>query len=313
MRKIDKIGHDGCIIDMDASIIILTKNGGANFPRLLDRIYSQKYSGSYEVIAIDSGSTDGTLEAAGKYPLKLVEIKAEEFHHGRTRNLGAAMAEGRFLIYITQDALPVNDGWLQKLTDNLADPQIAMVVGRQIAWEHTKPPEKFFYYYNFPEFRVVVKSGAGDYYHDNIFISNVNSAVKADIWRKYHFSESIVMAEDKEIAGRLLADGCIIVYEPEASVYHSHDHGIKGAFEKSLDFGLALRQGASVLPGSSKPFINRAYQYLKTEITFLNNADGWRWLPYSLIYETAKYTGLWIGKHGMFLGPMARKVRINNE
>ncbi|MHB8086589.1 MAG: glycosyltransferase, partial [Dehalococcoidia bacterium] len=62
---------------VDASIIILTKNGGDNFTRLLKRIYSQQYSGGYEVMVIDSGSTDGTLESARKCSLKLVQIEPE--------------------------------------------------------------------------------------------------------------------------------------------------------------------------------------------------------------------------------------------
>ncbi len=135
---------------VDTSIIILTKENGANFPRLLDRIYSQQYNNSYEVIVIDSGSTDGTLEAARQYPLKLAQIKPEEFHHGGTRNFGAEVAQGKYLVYITQDALPKNNDWLQKMTDNFADPQVAMVAGRQIPWESSKPPERFFYYYYYP-------------------------------------------------------------------------------------------------------------------------------------------------------------------
>ena len=71
------------------------------------------------------------------------------------------------------------------------------VVGRQIPWASTRPPEKFFYYYNFPDFKIVVKSGADDYYHDNVFIPDVNSAYRQDILLKYRFKEDIVMAEVK--------------------------------------------------------------------------------------------------------------------
>ncbi|MGD0355474.1 MAG: glycosyltransferase [Dehalococcoidia bacterium] len=284
-------------VDASISIIILTRNGGDNFPRLLERIYSQQYSGSYEVIVIDSGSTDGTLEAAHKYPLKLLEIKPEEFHHGRTRNLGADMAQGRYLVYITQDALPVNNDWLQKLTDNFADPQVAMVVGRQIPWEHTKPPEKFFYHYNFPDYRLVVKSDAVDYYHDNVFISDVNAAYRKDTWDKYRFKENIVMAEDKMIAAQILADGRTIIYEPLAAVYHSHDHGIKDVFNKWRYFGFALRQGVCALPGSPGSALQKALEYFIAEVRYFKANSCCRWLPYSAIYEIGKYSGLIIGKY----------------
>jgi len=293
----------------DTTIIILTKNGGANFPRLLERIYSQRYSGSYEVIVIDSGSTDGTLEEARKYPVQLKELKPGQFHHSRTRNLGADLAQGKYLVYITQDALPLDDNWLQNLTANFNDPQVAMVVGRQIPWENTRPPEKFFYYYNFPDFKIVVKSGADDYYHDNVFISDVNSAYRKDILLKYRFKDDIVMAEDKETAARMLAGGWTITYEPAAVVYHAHDHGIKAAFEKSLDFGLSLRQGAGALPGSNKPLAGRVMQYLNAELKFLKACKSWHWLPYSIVYEISKYTGQLMGQNGLIKGPMARRLK----
>lgn len=298
---------------IDTSIIILTLNGGAKFPRLLERIYSQRYSGSYEVIVIDSGSTDGTPQAARKYPVRLVEITPEEFHHGRTRNLGAELARGEYLVYITQDALPVDDGWLQKLTGDFIDPQVATVIGRQIPWERAKPPEKFFYYYNFPGFKIVIKSGSGDYYHDNVFISDVNSAYRKEILRNFGFSESIVMAEDKELAIRVLAGGQSIIYEPEAVVYHSHDQTIRESFEKSLDYGLSLRNGVSALPTSSKPLVNRVMNYMCAEAEFLHKSKSWQWLPYSIAYETAKYAGLFLGKAGLVKGPMARRLGQRND
>ncbi|NWF78377.1 MAG: glycosyltransferase family 2 protein, partial [Chloroflexi bacterium] len=157
---------------MDISIIILTKNAGEGFATLLQRLSSQKLDGNYEIIVIDSDSTDGTPEIAQSFPVKIVRIKTEEFHHGRTRNLGAEQASGRILVYITQDALPLHDSWLHKLTADLKNPQVAMVVGRQIPWPTTKPPEKFFYSYYFPEHKIEVVHDASDYYRDNMFISN---------------------------------------------------------------------------------------------------------------------------------------------
>ena len=126
---------------MDASIIILTKNAGESFGALLRCVFSQKFDGSFEVLVIDSGSVDDTLVVAQTFPTKITRIKPEEFHHGKTRNLGAELASGRILVYITQDALPLSNDWLKKLTDSFSEPNVAMVVGRQIPWQTTKPPK----------------------------------------------------------------------------------------------------------------------------------------------------------------------------
>lgn len=291
---------------IDTSIIILTKNGGANFPRLLERIYSQQYKGGYEVIVIDSGSTDGTLEATRKYPVLLKEIPPQQFHHSKTRNLGAELARGKYIVYITQDALPLDDNWLRTLTDNFDDPQVAMVVGRQIPWESTRPPEKFFYHYYFPAFRITLKNSGVGHYHDCVFISDVNSAYRKDILLKYRFAENMVMAEDKETAARMLAGGGTIIYEPAAVVYHSHNFGIKSAYERSLDTGLAIKQGSPILPRSNKRADQRLMNYLGAEIRFLNSNGFNHWIPYSLLYEIVRYTGYFLGRYCGVPGPVGR-------
>ena len=280
--------------NMDVSVIILTKNAGEGFATLLERLSSQKFDGNYEIIVIDSGSTDSTSEIARSYPLKFVRIKPEEFHHGRTRNLGAERASGKVLVYITQDALPLHDDWLHKLTDDLKNPQMAMAVGRQIPWQTTKPPEKFFYSYYFPENRIEVAGGASDYYRDNMFISNVNSAIKKDVWQQFRFSEDIVLAEDKEFAKRILLAGWKIVYQPDAVVYHAHDFSLRSIFQRSVDSGISLSQGVNV-PRSRNWVINRLGYFTREARYIMSNERWWKWLPYSVAYETSKLLGVAVG------------------
>ena len=205
--------------------------------------------------------------------MKITRIKPEEFHHGKTRNLGAELSSGRILVYITQDALPLYDNWLQKLTDELKEPQVAMVVGRQIPWPNTKPPEKFFYSYYFPEHKIEVVSGAPDYYRDNMFISNVNSALRRDVWQQFKFSEKVVLAEDKEFAKRVLLAGWRIVYQPDAVVYHAHDFSLRSIFQRSIDAGMALSQGIG-LPRSRNWVINRL-GYFASEAGYIMANPGW--------------------------------------
>lgn len=279
---------------MDVSVIILTKNAGEGFARLLQRLLAQDFDGSYEIIVVDSGSTDGTIETAQRFPVKVAGITAEEFHHGRTRNSGAEQAGGRVLVYITQDALPLHDDWLGRLTDDLEDPEVAMVVGRQIPWPDTKPPERFFYGYHFPEHRVEVVHGARDHYRDNMFISNTNSAIKKDVWRQFRFSEEVVLGEDKEIARRILHAGWRIVYRPEAAVYHAHDYNLRSVFRRSVNAGIALSQGVSV--PRSRGWVMGRLGYFSGEARYIaSNAGCWRWLPYSVAYEASKLLGVAVG------------------
>ena len=279
---------------MDVSIVVLTKNAGEGFRNLLHRLFSQKFSGEYEVIVIDSGSIDRTVTVAQSFPVKMNRIKAEEFHHGKTRNLGAELSNGRILVYITQDAFPLYDDWLQKLVEYLKDPKVAMVVGRQIPWDNTKPPEKFFYKYYFPECKREVFSGVSHYYRDNLFVSNVNSAIKKNIWQDLKFSEKVARGEDKEFAKRVLLAGWGIIYQPEAVVYHAHDFGLWSVFRTSLDVGVALSQGAG-MPRSKNWMAGRLRYFIQEAWYIASGDEWWKWLPYSMAYEASKLLGIAAG------------------
>ena len=111
---------------VDVSIIIPTKNGGELFKKALRMIFAQKYPpGEFEVIVIDSGSKDQTVDLANIYDARIINIKPEDFGHGKTRNLGAKLAKGKYLVFTTQDAVPVTENWLFNLVRNLEAPQVA--------------------------------------------------------------------------------------------------------------------------------------------------------------------------------------------
>src|SRR5580704_18117393 len=114
------------------SILLLTKNDAPSVASGLDAIYSQQSTDPFEVIAIDSGSTDGTLDVLRRFPLQLRQIPPESFHHARTRNLAAGYANGEILVFLSQDAIPASSTWLQALLSNFNDPNVGAVYGRQL-------------------------------------------------------------------------------------------------------------------------------------------------------------------------------------
>jgi glycosyltransferase involved in cell wall biosynthesis len=91
------------------SVVIPTRNAGPDFRYTLEKIRSQKKLGGIEIILIDSGSTDGTLSLAERYGVQIYSIDPSDFNHGTTRNYGAEKASGNFLIFMSQDAIPIGD------------------------------------------------------------------------------------------------------------------------------------------------------------------------------------------------------------
>jgi rhamnosyltransferase len=118
------------------SVVIPVKNGDSWLRETIPAILDQELDGAIEIIAIDSGSTDDTLSVLSKYPVTVVSIEPEEFNHGLTRNIGANLAKGKYLVMTVQDAKPSSRFWLQQLMDGFLDDTVAGVCGQQIVPHH---------------------------------------------------------------------------------------------------------------------------------------------------------------------------------
>ncbi len=141
---------------MKVSVIILTKNAGDKFELLLDKVYSQKFGEGFEVVVVDSGSVDETLGTAEEFRARIHRIKPGEFHHARTRNLGANLANGHYLVYLSQDAIPLDNDWLGSLITPLEHKEADIVYGRRMARKEAKPMDRFFYDCFYPNKRLIV-------------------------------------------------------------------------------------------------------------------------------------------------------------
>ena len=96
----------------ELSVVVPTWNGGSRFVRLLEALREQDVAGPVEWLVIDSGSSDGTREAAERAGARVIQIDQREFQHGRTRNRAIAEASGEIVLLLTQDAVPMGTGYL---------------------------------------------------------------------------------------------------------------------------------------------------------------------------------------------------------
>jgi len=307
------IGCNEVVAEVEVSIIIPTKNGGANSAKTPVMVYGQYYPRPFEVIIIDCGSIDDTLDIVRRYAARLVQIRPEDFGHGRTRNLGARLAEGRCLVFITQDAVPATDRWLFNLVRNLDDPDVAGVYGRQIPRRNTNPMEHFFLNSRYPAHRIVQSARQGQMNMHTIFFSNVNSAVKREVFDRQPFHDDIIMSEDQEWARRVLLNGYDVIYDPEAAVYHSHNFGPRQVFKRYFDSGVSLGQFARSEYSWGK-FIRRGLNYVRQEMEFLvGNGYLW-WIPYAFVYDVAKFVGISLGKRERYLAAaLKRRLSMHSD
>jgi len=297
--------------EVEASIIIPAKNGATHLAKNLELIYAQSYPHPFEVIVIDSGSVDGTLDIVKRYSAKLVEIRPEDFGHGKTRNLGAKLAEGKYLVFITQDAIPATDRWLSNLVRNLESPEVAGVYGRQIPRELTNPAEQAFINMLYPAHKIVKSIKQGKIDMNTIFFSNVNSAIKKDVLQRYPLLENLIMSEDQEWAKRVLLNGYEIIYDPEAAVYHSHNFGLRTVFQRYFDSGVSLGLIATDEYSSGR-FIRNGFNQVREELKFLVRNGYVKWIPYASLYDLSKFMAVSLGKKERYL-PVAIKKRLSKH
>lgn len=225
------------------SMIILTKNEESGIGRCLEAVKGQKFPHALEIILIDSGSTDRTLEIVRGYPkIKIVQIRPEEFAHGRTRNLGAGQARGEFLVFLNGDAWPADDNWLKPLTDFLeAHRDCAGVYSRHLV----KPGSKVavrnsvsgIYMPSSDRLKCLKKMSARELsrpfaLRKAVFFSTVSCAMRRSVWQDEPFDDSIDIAEDMEWSWRVQKKGYEIGYCAASKVFHSHEY----SFDQWLNF-----------------------------------------------------------------------------
>lgn len=225
------------------SVLVLTFNGMPTLHVLLDRLAGQRVDFPFEVVAVDSGSRDGTVELLKRRIDRVIEISPEQFDHGLTRNLGVGQCRGELVVLLVQDALPGSETWLAELTRPLfADERVAGTYARQIArpdasavtryylngWmvstceprvSYVERAEQFFALPPIDRFRLCV-------------FDNVCSCIRKSVWERYPFQQTPI-AEDLAWAKEVLLAGHRLEYVPSAIVVHSHERSARYELERT--------------------------------------------------------------------------------
>lgn len=249
---------------MKATVVVLTFNAKPWIRDLLTSVEKQKAPWDFEILVIDSGSRDGTLEVVGSFPrVKLHQIPNSEFGHGKTRNLAAKMAKGEFVIFLTHDAVPAHEHWLEEMVRPFElNPEIVGVYGKQIPRPDCCPTVKRDVIDTFARFgpdHYTMVQQANPMITDQAsrdainFFSDVNSAVRRSFhttklpYRDINYSEDYAWGKDVIDAGYKKA------YAPLGAVIHSHSYapmkylrrmydemnGLKAATGRTLDTSIS--------------------------------------------------------------------------
>jgi len=250
------------------SIVVPTLNGSATLPALLDGISRQRVDRPFEVVAVDSGSTDGSLELLRAAGVRLISVPPRTFNHGLTRNLGIEASTGELIVLIVQDAVPASDTWLAELIRPFAaDSCLAGTFARQLARPDAGPLtreylRRWMASSNRPRTVALGSRAELDAMPpidrlDRCTFDNVCSCIRRSIWRQHPFRETPI-GEDVEWARDVLLAGYRLAYVPAAAVVHSHERPASYEFDRTRILHRRLYELFGVRTIPSIPHLVRA-------------------------------------------------------
>lgn len=215
------------------SLVIRCYNEEQHIAKLLTGITQQALK-NIEIIMVDSGSTDATLDIASRYPVTILQIKPEEFSFGKALNIGCQAATGDILVLASAHVYPVHKDWLEKLQEPFIDPKIAIAYGKQRGNHNSQYSEHQIFAQWFPEQSILNQPFP--------FCNNANAAIRRSIWEQNPYDEYLTGLEDLDWAKRVMALGYRIAYVAEAEVIHIHNESPRKTYNRYRREAIALKQ-----------------------------------------------------------------------
>jgi glycosyltransferase involved in cell wall biosynthesis len=197
-----------------ASIVIRCYNEAEHIGKLLSELKRQSFT-DFEIVVVDSGSDDGTLQIVQNEDVVLEQIRKEDFSFGRSLNIGCRAASGEFLVFISAHCYPEHENWLSNLLSGFDDERVAVIYGKQRGISTSHFSERQIFKNWFPDESLPRQDGP--------FSNNANASVRRVLWEEYPYDETLTGLEDVAWAQQVMRDGWWVSYRADAGVIHVHN------------------------------------------------------------------------------------------
>ncbi len=190
-------------------------------------VYGQDYPAGVQLIHIDSGSSDGTVDLIkASKPWKLIQILPKEYIPGVVLNRGMRESDSEWVVFLNSDAEPVDARWLSALMKvATSEANVGTAFSRQVPRPDCQAVFAHDYDRCFGPHRESVS-----WEH---FFSMVSCVVNRRAWEARPFREDLQYAEDDEWSRRLKAEGWKVLFAPESLAMHSHNYTLKQAYKRA--------------------------------------------------------------------------------
>ena len=282
---------------MKIDVIIPTYKPGKEFEKLIGRLQKQEYP-IHKIIIINT-RTDIFPEELNRsnYKIEITHIEPDQFDHGGTRNMGAGMSDADIVVYMTQDAIPVDEkliGTFAKIFEE--NPDIGIAYGRQLPREECNIIERYTRRFNYPEKSLIkTKEDLPKLGIKTFFCSDVCAAYRRNyLLSAGGFENPTIFNEDMIFAGKRIYAGDKVAYVAEAKVIHSHNYTGRQQFHRNFDLAVSQAQHPDVFEGV--PSEGDGIRMVKATAKYLVR-NGYPWKVFMLVYQSGcKYIGYFLGK-----------------
>lgn len=298
-------------MNKQAVVIIPIYHPDWKFNKLLQMLKSQKEV-QFDVYVIDSGSDMNKYKRdLEKLSYTYIKINPQKFNHGGTRRQAAIDCQQYpFLIYMTQDAVPVNEYSLFHLLEGFHNQRVGCAYGRQIPYQGASIMASMSRYINYPDkgqilgMKDIPKYKIKTAFCSDSFAAYRLSALKNIDW----FPDNVLFGEDMYAAGKMILNGWNKAYCADAVVYHSHEYTFKKEIQRYFDMGVFHTREPWLLKTFGKAE-GAGIKFLKQEFLDLIKTKPWQ-LPTLLLHTMAKYVGYQLGMKEKYL-PVFMKKRLS--
>jgi rhamnosyltransferase len=284
---------------INISIVVPVKNGIKTLPNLIKAVQQQTMFQQMEIVVIDSGSEDGSVEFLQKYDfVRLFQIEPQEFNHGGTRNLAVQKCEGEFIWMTVQDAWPTDSQMLAKMIKHFEDQDVVAVCGQQIVPQDPKMnPHEWFRSTSEPQIYKIN-------YHPEVYqnlspkqkwevatIDNVNTLYRKATLIANPFN-TVFWGEDMFWGDNVVGKGLAIVFDRSAKVNHYHYQDANYTLQQTLITKLVTYNCFSFVDDRTfdvKQYFLVVYRNLKWKLNL-----KWIFYNFRLIYNHRKATKLFL-------------------
>lgn len=286
--------HIGDIL-MRVVIAIPTYNGGALWRKVAGKI-ADNINDNKNVVVIDSQSKDDTVQIAEQYGFETIIIPSSEFNHGSTRNLVVGKIDADIVIFLTQDALPI-DGFVDEIVKEFNDIEVAAVYGRQLPHVDANPLAIHARYFNYKKNGYVCSLIDKDKMGlKTVFMSNSFSAYRVSNFKEIGgFPSNTILSEDMCFAAKAIKSGYKISYSADAKVQHSHNYTPIEEFKRYFDIGV-FHHDESWIREEFGGAGGEGMRFIRSEAVFLLKNNP-LWIPRACLHNFLKIIGYKIGQN----------------